>query len=537
MSDLVRVVNSNNTLLVGFMQLSVAEKTFGPLKPMPTPSWFNYEGKRKGDAPTTDPDASIPTYSASKQWSKEQRRECMDASRRQAGMSKEALAEVSHPHYSRVTPPSDTKRKRKQRSKADTSKPATKSLIKGDGRSGPVRIIKGNPTASHKTTKKRINQIRNGAHSKQRSATSLVVAEAKMQLMDDECDRKTINAVVDRIKDAFTNDDPSLIAGPLGRELERKPSLRLHILRSGNSTVNELAERVLDGDMQIVGDIAWVMASAYLNDTFNEPEVDGPAGEGDDSNLPEWAKEQRSFVERWADEVLCEDKASGVALALARSIAKRKMCILSFDGLLYREVSEADLFGESTGSLESFPFLISIITLHGFSDVYGVAVFDKDALAKIDPSWKQPKGDSRYGVAYISNKAGIVSNPPRAARSVAERLITYLDCDNAIVETVYMDAESSGRVTRLSASESTVEMPIIHGSDVVTGTRIVRVQKEPSSGRLAGGRKAHFRRGYYRRQRIGSRDDWHYEKRWVKPTFVHGSNAAIVERKVTRIVL
>lgn len=526
MTDLVRIVNSTSTSLIGFMSRKQSRNQFSRLRSVKTPSWVSYKGKREAGAPQTNPDTSIPTYAIAGKVSRNKRKRFLQDSIDQPGMTQKSIAELSCPHYAQTTRP---------KTKAEQNK--VKRLQRGDGRSSSVRITRVNPTASQEAAKKKVNQVRKAAHGKQRTTASLVAAEARMRLMDNGCERSTINAVVNRIKDAFASNDPALIAVPLRRELKREPSLRLNILRLENSTVDELAEMMLDGDIQIVGDIACVMASAYLNDTLNEPEVDGLVSVGDDSNLPKWAKEQRSFVERWADEVLSDEKASGVALALARSITKRKMCILSFDGFLYREVSGADLFGESTGTIESFPFLMSIITLHGFSDVYGVAVFDKATLSSIDPSWKSPKDNGHYGIAYISTKAGLVSNPSSAARLVAERLITYLDCDTAIVETVYIDTKPSGRATQSSASEPTVEMSIIHGSDVVTGTRIVRLQKETSSERLVGGRKAHFRRGYYRRQRIGSRDDWHYEKRWVKPTFVHGSNPAIVERKVTRIVL
>ena len=33
----------------------------------------------------------------------------------------------------------------------------------------------------------------------------------------------------------------------------------------------------------------------------------------------------------------------------------------------------------------------------------------------------------------------------------------------------------------------------------------------------------HFRRGHWRRQRIGSRRDWWYEPRFISPTYVTGS--------------
>lgn len=49
--------------------------------------------------------------------------------------------------------------------------------------------------------------------------------------------------------------------------------------------------------------------------------------------------------------------------------------------------------------------------------------------------------------------------------------------------------------------------------------RSVRYLGSRPSGRAVS---PHARRGHYRRQRIGSRVDWHYEWRWIAPTFVAG---------------
>jgi hypothetical protein len=43
---------------------------------------------------------------------------------------------------------------------------------------------------------------------------------------------------------------------------------------------------------------------------------------------------------------------------------------------------------------------------------------------------------------------------------------------------------------------------------------------------------AHLRRGHWRRQRIGPRDEWHYEGRWVRPTLVNPEGG---ERGATRV--
>jgi hypothetical protein len=52
---------------------------------------------------------------------------------------------------------------------------------------------------------------------------------------------------------------------------------------------------------------------------------------------------------------------------------------------------------------------------------------------------------------------------------------------------------------------------------------------EPSSSKAP-----HARSGHFRRQRIGSRDDWKYKTIWIAPTVVHGG--ADVQNKVFRVI-
>jgi hypothetical protein len=55
-------------------------------------------------------------------------------------------------------------------------------------------------------------------------------------------------------------------------------------------------------------------------------------------------------------------------------------------------------------------------------------------------------------------------------------------------------------------------------------------------GRGVGGATApHQRRGHWRRQRIGPRDEWHYEPRWIPPTIVGGHVASDQPGRVYRI--
>ena len=123
------------------------------------------------------------------------------------------------------------------------------------------------------------------------------------------------------------------------------------------------------------------------------------------------------------------------------------------------------------------------------------------------------------------------------AREIAERLVSYIDCDNANIETVYIDGgESEGRQVRASQDQLPIT-EVRDGVDYTTGAQVVieRDYNRPSG--LEQFRRAHFRRGHYARRRIGARDNWHYEKRWIKPTFVHGSGQTVTKHRVFRIVL
>ena len=58
--------------------------------------------------------------------------------------------------------------------------------------------------------------------------------------------------------------------------------------------------------------------------------------------------------------------------------------------------------------------------------------------------------------------------------------------------------------------------------DLDTSTHSVSPDADDPSGRSV---TPHFRRGHFRRVRIGHRDDWWYETRWIPPTFVRGTGA------------
>ena len=174
--------------------------------------------------------------------------------------------------------------------------------------------------------------------------------------------------------------------------------------------------------------------------------------------------------------------------------------------------------------------------LPGFNDILGVAVYER-SRSPFDTLGGD--GGGRYGVAYLLKDGGVTPDPGPAVLDVADRLITYLDCESVQFDTVFIDGGIRTRTNSPSVATDGNDVTYVKGADLTTGTRIVveREKCKRSSVKLVGTKRSHFRRGFFRRQRIGSRDDWHYEMRWIKPTFVHGGQAIITERKVKRVVL
>lgn len=76
----------------------------------------------------------------------------------------------------------------------------------------------------------------------------------------------------------------------------------------------------------------------------------------------------------------------------------------------------------------------------------------------------------------------------------------------------------------------------------IPGTQQVRRisfgQSQASGGALnseTGGPRAHWRRGHWRRVRVGSRGEWRYELRWIRPTLVNPSAGPTAESSIYEV--
>jgi hypothetical protein len=74
------------------------------------------------------------------------------------------------------------------------------------------------------------------------------------------------------------------------------------------------------------------------------------------------------------------------------------------------------------------------------------------------------------------------------------------------------------------------------------GVQVLDVPKASASRRPAGHTEnahasplTHLRRGPWRRQRIGAKDSWHYEGRWVRPTLVNPEGPTRPRQRVYRL--
>lgn len=93
----------------------------------------------------------------------------------------------------------------------------------------------------------------------------------------------------------------------------------------------------------------------------------------------------------------------------------------------------------------------------------------------------------------------------KSIRNLANKLIAYLECDNANVETVYMDGARVPDGRNAPGDVTAREKDYRVGPDFTTGIRVVvekeqHVRQEPRQVR-----QPHFRRGHFSRYRFGPR--------------------------------
>lgn len=256
--------------------------------------------------------------------------------------------------------------------------------------------------------------------------------------------------------------------------------------------------------------------------------------------IPDWAKPQKSAIEQWAEKTRAltpRDYEGNIAAFIAGQVGKGKLNVLVFELELYEEIRGAEIAGERTSGIESFPFPMAFIPLGDSSSILGVAVFKLDQLPNTIKGGKAFGGE--FGSVYLLKDGGATLNPEPPVFEVGDKLITYLDCESVQFDTVYVDGGKKTRDNAPSIATDAADVEYVRGADFNTGNRIV-VERDGSKRIVAkpiGTRRSHFRRGFFRRQRVGTQNDWHYEMRWIKPTYVHGSQAIVTERKVKRVVL
>lgn len=186
---------------------------------------------------------------------------------------------------------------------------------------------------------------------------------------------------------------------------------------------------------------------------------------------------------------------------------------------------------------DAFLYPVYIIALRELGDVFGVAVCRAEDVSRFAGRERTACPDANGLCTFFIGDGPGGLDVDEGMRDLADKLVAYLECDNANVETVYVDGVRAPDGRDAPGDATARERDYRVGSDYATGVRVV-VEGERCVGQgPRRARRSHFRRGHYSRYRVGLRDRWHYETRWVRPTFVHGCGLSVTEHKVIRIVL
>lgn len=358
------------------------------------------------------------------------------------------------------------------------------------------------------------------------------VSVAGAHLSDAGWDPATVTEVCDVLALRLRRNHPHAIAARVRRGLE-------HRADADGLSATELVGLAWRGDEASVRLVAEAMAADIAGNGDGEypPLADEP------KEAAVWAEPVRAYVLAWAERTLGSEgelRGRPEVLYVADSVRGGRADVLVFDEGLYQEVTSADMEGAVACDPDSWPYPVSIIRLEGFGGVYGVATCKaNDVNGYVRKNGLPPLGGEGGLRTFLMGDGVGAMDTAEDALGHAERLLAYIDCDNALTRTIYLDG--GGRWREGGAAVATPhEAEYRVGADYTTGDRVVVVRdRGGADGKPAGSaRRAHFRRGYYRRCRVGSRDNWHYEKRWVRPTFVHGSDPSVTtQHLVTRIVL
>jgi hypothetical protein len=123
----------------------------------------------------------------------------------------------------------------------------------------------------------------------------------------------------------------------------------------------------------------------------------------------------------------------------------------------------------------------------------------------------------------------VPSEPGAYMARVAEQLRTYL----------YVRTAPSS----LTAARSAAGRPALSGASHSPGlppssTRVITLSERTTNGRSSGssrGGAAHIRRAHWHRYRVGPRDHWSLEWRWIAPIWVSGSGPPDDSQTIYRV--
>lgn len=357
-----------------------------------------------------------------------------------------------------------------------------------------------------------------------RTALRFLAAQGRDQKVRDE-----IELVLQRIDRSA----PNIAIARVARELSAIGSSGV-VIGTRTMAPETLVEEALSGNNKAIQHMALLMADD-IERSNQLPQKCMVKTE----DVPGWAKSHRTYVISWAErmfearETLKDQPAT---LYVAHKIKSGKADLLVFDGQLYNDVINAKLEGNATFDAEAFPYPVCIVCLSGMANVYGVAIC-KASDVNLYAQRYQLRGIDDVGLLtfFIGDGLGAMLVDEQVTKA-ADKLLTYLDCDNAETSTIYVDgAGTDGDVKGILEHKPNEQLR--QGVDYVTGTRVVVERNNNWQVGRTRERCAHFRRGHYARYRIGPRNAWHYEKRWVRPTFVHGVGQAVTQHRVVRIVL
>lgn len=240
--------------------------------------------------------------------------------------------------------------------------------------------------------------------------------------------------------------------------------------------------------------------SNLRNDSFFERRISTnkfTPNEEPDNGLPEWARQEKPYLLSWAERCGSAEPISlsaDVARYISREVGKGRLNLLMFDPGLYEEVATADFVAGTSSDLVSYPFPLAIVLMHGREGIYGAAVFEWTGFrrhARTEEGKVCPTDG--YGAMLVCEEGCLLFEQDPASAGIAARLITYLDCDNAMLDSVYVDGGSSTRTYRPSVAPQPTRLPscrvptLSSGPVLLSSVTDARRAAMASAGRISAG--------------------------------------------------